>query len=180
MKKTLSIIMTVAAASVLAGLASCKTETYADKRKAEKAAFSKYVSRNNIEFTTDSAYYFETLYGNWPENLYFQTHRGAYVRLLEHDKTERPVAKGVTCVMRYLSFDLDDNHVGGNTGTRDGEVFVFTPGSSTPCIGWNDAVACLRHGSRAMILVDSQLGPSDQYNAVETIRIEITDLTVRN
>ena len=82
--------------------------------------------------------------------------------------------------MRYNSYNMDDIQVGGNTGTREGEVFVFTPGGTDPCSGWNDAAACLRHGSEAMLLIDSQLGPSDQYQAVETIRIEIVDFTVRN
>lgn len=158
---------------------SCTTETYAEKRQAEKAALSNYTQRNNLQIKTDSAECF-SLPVPWPENLYFQTHRGVYVRLIKHDINARPVAEGTTCVMRYNSYNLDDVKIGGNTGSREGEVFVFQPGGSDPCIGWNDAAACLRHGSEAMILVDSQLGPTEQYNAVETIRIEITDFTVRN
>lgn len=179
MKKAILNPITFFLAVIAASLASCATETYADKRKAEKAAFDNYRQRNNLEFSTDSAYCF-SLPAPWPENLYFQTHRGAYVRLIKHDPEARPVAEGTTCVMRYNSYNMDDIQVGGNTGTREGEVFVFTPGGSDPCSGWNDAAACLRHGSEAMLLIDSQLGPSDQYQAVETIRMEIVDFTVRN
>ncbi len=164
---------------LLAAMSACTTETYAKKRAAEKAAFSAYVSANNLTFSTDSAYCF-SLEVPWPDSLYFETYRGCYIRLIAHDTTARPVAEGTTCIMRYVSYDMDDVKVGGNLTDREGEVFVFEYGGSDPCIGWNDAAACLRHGSQAMILVDSQLGPTEQYNEVETLRLEITDFTVRN
>ena len=91
MKKAILNPITFFLAVIAASLASCATETYADKRKAEKAAFDNYRQRNNLEFSTDSAYCF-SLPAPWPENLYFQTHRGAYVRLIKHDPEARPVA----------------------------------------------------------------------------------------
>ena len=103
MKKAILNPITFFLAVIAASLASCATETYADKRKAEKAAFDNYRQRNNLEFSTDSAYCF-SLPAPWPENLYFQTHRGAYVRLIKHDPEARPVAEGTTCVMRYNSY----------------------------------------------------------------------------
>ncbi len=160
----------------------CKSNTYAKKRKDEKNKFSSYISKNHIILSTDSDYCFSQPVP-WPENLYFKTNRGAYIRLVDDDKTQRKPAKGNGIIIRFKSYDLNGRLVGDNTNPSEsweGYEFVYTPHSSIPCIGWNDCVACMHHNSRAVFLIDSTLGQDEQMQQVITLRIEVTDFTVRN
>ena len=77
--------------SILFG--ACKTENYAKKRKAEQKKFSEYKTARNLELSTDSAYCF-SLPTPWPENLYFETHRGTYIRLIEREGEKRKSIQG--------------------------------------------------------------------------------------
>lgn len=166
----------------VAMFAGCKANTYAQKRKDEKNKFSSYVSRNKLNLSSDSAYCFSQPLP-WPENLYFKTYRGAYIRLVEDDTTQRKPAAGNGIIIRFKSYDLDGRLVGDNTDPSqswEGYGFVYTPQSAIPCIGWNDCVACMHHNSRAVFLIDSTLGQDEQLQQVVTLRIEITDFTVRN
>lgn len=160
---------------------SCTTESYAEKRNKEKKAWADFKTANNLEISTDSAYCFNRA-TPWPENLYFQTHRGAFVRLIKDDTNQRHPSEGNTTIIRFLSYDLNWNLIGGNTGTssREGEVSVYSPNGTDPCVGWNDVIPCLHHGSEAIMIIDSQLGPTDQQTNVITTIVHITDFSVTN
>lgn len=173
----LKLLATLALAAT-AVLISCSSQTYANKRKAEKAAMAAYVSSHNLQFSTDSAYMF-SLPVPWPENMYFQTYRGCYIRLIEHDTTQLAVTDGVNVVLYYETYDLSDNLLYSNVETREGQHFIFSSGSTDPCTAWNDAAGCVRHGSVFDIIVDSQIGTTDQYNDVVTYRLHFFDTSVK-
>ena len=185
MKKQLYTIITGLLA-LLIGLSACKkTESYAKQRKAEKAAWEAYVANNGLDLRgtdpatrqADSVYCFSQA-APWPENLYFMTPSGAYLRLEEDDPNATSPQLGNTIILRYKSYDLEGVMFGQNTFEREGMVIVYTPGNGSPSVGLNEALAYLHHGSRAQVLIDSKLGNSTQYNAVVTLRFELTSITV--
>lgn len=169
--------------TLLCLITSCKTETYADKRKAEKKKWNSYVSDNNLNLSTDSAYCF-SLPTPWPDNLYFKTCRGAYIHLISDNKEARHPEEGNEVILRYIAYDLDGEITGGNTPpadfTREGDLSVYSKGGSSPCVGWNDCYACMHHGTEAYFLIDSQLGPEEQYDEVITLKMHVVDFTVTN
>ena len=163
--------------SILFG--ACKTENYAKKRKAEQKKFSEYVETRGLELSTDSAYCF-SLPTPWPENLYFKTHRGAYIRLIEREGEKRAVANGNTVVLRYRAYDLDNGDYGNNTYNREGYIYVYSPNGYSPSIAFIDAASCIRHEDKFEMLVDSKVGTTEQAEEVITIRIFIDDTTITN
>jgi len=164
---------------------ACKTSTYADQRKAEKAKLSSYITDNGLiikEGATDSTELIK-INGPWPDKTYFKTYNGAYVRIKKIDFTERQPAQSNTIVMRWKTYDLDGNNTGDNTNpteSREGTVFVYTPGGSTPSQGWNACIPFMRHNCQAEFIIDSTLGPSEQQSAVITLRVDVLDFTVTN
>lgn len=168
----------------LLALAACKNDSYAEKRKAEQKKWQEYKTARNLEISTDSAYCFNRACP-WPENLYFQTYRGAYIRLIKDDTTKRRAKEGQEVVFRCYSYDLDGNLVGDNhshSEFRDGLVFVYTPGSDDPSIGtaWIDAVGCIHHGTEFELIIDSKLGETAQREEVFTIRAIVDETSIRN
>ena len=169
---------------LLLASASCKNNTYAEKRKAEQKLWQEYKSNNNLEISTDSAYCFNRPCP-WPENLYFQTYRGAYVRLIEDDTTQIKAQEGHLVIFRFSTYDLygnlnSENH--DNSINREGFYFVYTPGSedASISIAFTDAVGCIHHGTKFEVIVDSKLGVKTQQEAVVTTRIVVDETTIRN
>ncbi len=158
---------------------ACKTENYAKKRKAEQKKFSEYKTARNLEFSRDSAYCF-SLPTPWPENLYFETHRGAYIRLISREGEKRTVANGNTVILRYRAYNLDGGEFGENIESREGYVYVYSPNGYTPSIAFIDAASCIRHEDKFEMLVDSKVGTKDQTEEVVTVRIFIDDTTITN
>ncbi len=160
-------------------ISACKTENYAKKRKAEQKKFSEYVESRSIELSTDSAYCFSQPVP-WPENLYFKTHRGTYIRLISRDGEKRVAENGNTIVLRYRAFDLDGGEYGNNTYNREGFIYVYSPNGYTPSIAFIDAASCIRHEDKFELLIDSKVGTKEQTEDVVTIRIFIDDTTITN
>lgn len=163
--------------SILFG--ACKTENYAKKRKAEQKKFSAYVESRNLELSTDSAYCF-SLPTPWPENLYFKTHRGAYIRLISREGEKRAAENGNTIVLRYRAYDLDGGDYGNNTYNREGFIYVYSPNGYTPSIAFIDAASCIRHEDKFELLIDSKVGTQEQTEEVITTRVFIDDTTITN
>ena len=163
--------------SILFG--ACKTENYAKKRKAEQKKFENYKTERNLELSRDSAYCF-SLPTPWPENLYFETHRGAYIRLLSREGEKRTVSNGNTVILRYRAYDLDNVEYGNNIESREGYVYVYSPNGYTPSIAFIDAASCIRHEDKFEMLVDSKVGTQEQTEDVVTVRIYIDDTTITN
>lgn len=169
---------------LLMATTSCKNNSYAEKRKAEQKLWQEYKEARGLEISTDSAYCF-SLPCPWPENLYFQTYRGAYVRLIADDKSKQKVEDGHMVVLRFYTYDLYGNLNTENHDTsiyREGFYFVYTPGSSDPSISiaFIDAIACVHHGSQFEVIVDSKLGVTRQQEDVITTRIVVDETTIRN
>lgn len=184
----------------LLAFTACKNNSYAEKRKIEQKKWQEYKTARNLEISTDSVALFggkginpktgkDTIYQPlpcpWPENLYFQTYRGAYIRLIEDDTTKRRAQDGQEVIFRFYSYDLDGNLVGDNHNNleyRDGFLFVYTPGSQDPSIGiaWIDAVGCIHHQSKFELIIDSKLGETAQQDQVFTIRSFIDETSIRN
>jgi hypothetical protein len=158
---------------------ACKTENYAKKRKNEQKKFNEYKEARNLEFSTDSAYCF-SLPTPWPENLYFETHRGVYIRLISREGEKRVAENGNTIVLRYRAFDLDGGDYGNNIYSREGYVYVYSPNGYTPSIALIDAASCIRHEDKFELLVDSKVGTKEQTEDVITTRIFIDDTTITN
>ena len=158
---------------------ACKTENYAKKRKAEQKKFSEYKTARNLELSRDSAYCF-SLPAPWPENLYFETHRGTYIRLIEREGEKRTISNGNTVILRYRAYNLDGADVGENIESREGYVYVYSPNGYTPSIAFIDAAACIRHEDKFEMLVDSKVGTNDQTEEVITLRIFVDDTTITN
>lgn len=158
---------------------ACKTENYAKKRKAEQQKFNDYVAARGLEFSTDSAYCF-SLPTPWPENLYFKTHRGTYIRLMEREGEKRTAENGNTIVLRYRAYNLDGGDYGRNTYDREGYIYVYSPNGYTPSIAFIDAASCVRHEDKFEMIVDSKLGTTEQTDDVITVRIFIDDTTITN
>lgn len=163
--------------SILFG--ACKTENYAKKRKAEQKKFENYKTERNLELSRDSAYCF-SLPTPWPENLYFETHRGAYIRLISREGEKRTVSNGNTVILRYRAYDLDNVEYGNNIESREGYVYVYSPNGYTPSIAFIDAASCIRHEDKFEMLVDSKVGTQEQTEDVVTVRIYIDDTTITN
>lgn len=163
---------------ILVGV-SCKTENYAKRRKAEQKKFSEYKTSRNLELSRDSAYCF-SLPTPWPENLYFETHRGAYIRLISRNNEKRTASNGNTIILRYRAYDLDGAEYGNNLNDREGFIFVYSPTSSLPSIAFIDAASCIRHEDKFEMLVDSKVGTREQTEDVVTVRIYIDDTTITN
>ena len=163
--------------SILFG--ACKTENYAKKRKAEQKKFNEYKTERNLELSRDSAYCF-SLPTPWPENLYFETHRGAYIRLISREGEKRTVSNGNTVILRYRAYDLDNVEYGNNIESREGYVYVYSPNGYTPSIAFIDAASCIRHEDKFEMLVDSKVGTQEQTEDVVTVRIYIDDTTITN
>lgn len=164
--------------------ASCKNNSYAEKRKAEQKLWQEYKLNKNLEISTDSAYCFNRPCP-WPENLYFQTYRGAYIRLISDDTTKRKAQDGHLVILRFYSYDLYgnlklDNH--DHNKFRDGYNFVYTTGSADTSIGiaMIDAVGCIHHGTEFEMIIDSKLGTYDQQEEVITLRLHIDETTIKN
>jgi hypothetical protein len=190
----------IALAILALAFVSCKNDSYAEKRKAEQRKWQAYKEAKNLEISTDSLRLFggkgvsritgyDTIFYPipcpWPENLYFQTYRGAYIRLIENDTTKRQAKEGQEVVLRFCSYDLDDNLQIDNHDHniyRDGFNFVYTPGTEDPSVGiaFTDAVACIHHGSKFELIIDSKLGIAEQMEAVVTLRIDVDETTIRN
>jgi hypothetical protein len=163
--------------SILFG--ACKTENYAKKRKAEQKKFNEYKTARNLELSRDSAYCF-SLPTPWPENLYFETHRGTYIRLISREGEKRTVSNGNTIILRYRAYDLDNVEYGNNIESREGYVYVYSPNGYTPSIAFIDAASCIRHEDKFEMLVDSKVGTQEQTDDVITTRIFIDDTTITN
>lgn len=158
---------------------ACKTENYAKKRKAEQQRFKDYVEARGLEFSTDSAYCF-SLPTPWPEKLYFKTHRGTYIRLIEREGEKRVAENGNTIVLRYRGYKLNGESYGNNTYNREGYIYVYSPNGYSPSIAFIDAASCIRHEDKFEMLVDSKIGTPDQAENVVTVRIFIDDTTITN
>jgi hypothetical protein len=163
---------------------SCKNNSYAEKRKAEQRLWQEYKGAKGLEISTDSAYCFNRSCP-WPENLYFQTYRGAYIRLVEDDTTKRRAKDGQEIIFRFCSYDLYgnlqiDNH--NHNKYREGFNFVYTPGSSDRSIGIAciDAVGCIHHGTKFDLIIDSKLGTYDQQEEVITLLVKVDETTINN
>ena len=172
------IILLLALALPLA-FASCKSESYAKKRKAELAAWEEYKKDLHLNISTDSAFCFAQAVP-WPDDLYYEICKGVYLRLTADDQAQRAPQYGNTVILRYKAYDLDDIFVTDNIASRDGLVFVYVPGSSDPFYGLNYACAYLHQGSKAVVIVDSKYGNATQQENVETFRYEITSTTITN
>ncbi len=186
--------------AMLLALVGCETNSYAEKRQKEQKRWNTYKEANNLILSTDSLQLFggkgvspitgnDTIYQPmpcpWPENLYFQTYRGAYVRLIKDDPNKRRARDADLVVLRFISYDLDgneqvDNH--DHTIYREGFAFVYTPGSEDPLVGpaFFDAVGCIHHDSQFEMIIDSKLGPSEQMEAVVTLRVVIDETSINN
>jgi len=170
---------------VLPLLESCNKNSYAEQRKKEKEKLSNYLSNsgfNILESPADSAY-LVNLDGAWPKNVWYKTCRGAYVRITSIDQDEAKPKEGDQIVMRWKAYDLDGNLTGDNTNptkSREGTVFVYTPAGYYPSEGWNDCIPFMRHGCTAQFIIESVIGPTEQQSAVVSLRIYVTDFTVRN
>ena len=136
---------------------ACKTENYAKKRKAEQKKFTEYKNNRNLELSTDSAYCFSQP-TPWPENLYFETHRGTYIRLISREGEKRAAENGNTIILRYRAYDLDGGEYGNNIHSREGFVYVYSPDGYTPSIAFIDAASCIRHEDKFEMLVVSKVG----------------------
>jgi hypothetical protein len=158
---------------------ACKTENYAKKRKAEQKKFNDYVAARGLELSNDSAYCF-SLPAPWPENLYFKTHRGTYIRLIEREGEKRVAENGNTIVLRYRAYNLDGGDYGNNIYNREGFIYVYSPDGYSPSIAFIDAASCIRHEDKFEMLVDSKVGTQEQTEDVVTIRIFIDDTTITN
>lgn len=158
---------------------ACKTENYAKKRKAEQKKFTEYKNNRNLELSTDSAYCFSQP-TPWPENLYFETHRGTYIRLISREGEKRAAENGNTIILRYRAYDLDGGEYGNNIHSREGFVYVYSPDGYTPSIAFIDAASCIRHEDKFEMLVDSKVGTKEQTEDVVTTRIFIDDTTITN
>lgn len=158
---------------------SCKTENYAQKRKKEQKKFNEYVETRGLTLSTDSAYCF-SLPTPWPENLYFKTHRGTYIRMISQNTEKRVASNGNTVILRYRAYDLDGGEYGDNTYNREGFVYVYSPNGLTPSIAFIDAASCIRHEDKFEMLVDSKVGTREQTEDVVTVRIYIDDTTITN
>ena len=158
---------------------SCKTENYAKKRKAEQKKFGEYVETRGLEFSTDSAYCF-SLPTPWPENLYFKTHRGTYIRLIDREGEKRSAQNGNTIILRYRAFDLDGESYGDNIYNREGYIYVYSPNGYTPSKAFIDAASCIRHEDKFEMIVDSKVGTQEQTEDVVTVRIYVDDTTITN
>lgn len=171
---------------LLIGLNSCTEETYADKRNKEKELFETYLQENDIQIidTKDSAKWFRAEMP-WPENTYYKTYRGAYVRMIQNDTTRRATSTGCEVTLRYDSYDLEGNELNSNRNidSRDGLLYVYTPGGTSPFVAVNDVTPMMHHGNleglcQMDILIDSQIGSSDQQEEVITVKMEIKQVSV--
>ena len=186
--------------ALLLTLVSCETNSYAEKRQKEQKLWNTYKEANNLILSTDSLQLFggegvSPFTGNdtifqplpcpWPENLYFQTYRGAYIRLIEDDVTKRRAREADLVVLRFISYDLDgnlqvDNH--DHTIYREGFPFVYTPGSEDNDVGiaFFDAIGCIHHDTQFELIIDSKLGPYEQLEAVVTLRVVVDETSINN
>ena len=160
---------------------SCGSNSYAKKRKEEKAVIANYIKDHNIQVSTDSLYC-ETLEAPWPENFYFKTYRGAYVRITKRDLSKVRATNGKTLVMRYIIYKLpdDQNPIADNLKSREGEYFVYTKNSSTPCVGWNDIIPFMRHDGECEMIIESVIGTQDQQQEVYAEKVKVVSFTVSN
>lgn len=170
----------------LLAFAACKNNSYAEKRKAEQKMWQEYKTARNLEISTDSAYCFNRPCP-WPENLYFQTYRGAYIRLIKDDTTKRRAQEGQEVILRYYSYDLNGNLVGDNHNNeefRDGMLFVYSQNEyeqdANIGIAWYDAIGCIHHNSHFELIIDSKLGETAQREEVFTIRCIVDETSIRN
>ncbi len=188
MIRKISILSIIALAALT--LTMCKANTYADQRKAEKAKLSSFIQKNGLiikEGVNDSTELINASdeKGKWPDKVWFKTYNGAYVRIDSINKEERQPAKGNTIIMRWKTYDLDGNLTGDNTdpsspGGREGMVFVYTPGSTTPSPGWNACIPFMRHNCQAQFIIESVIGPAEQQQAVVALKVSVLDFTVKN
>lgn len=162
-------------------LSSCKVNTYAKKRKEEKATLANYIKSRNLTISTDSMLC-DTLKAPWPENFYFKTYRGAYVRITKRNPDMPRATNGRTVVMRYIFYNIpnDQTPIFDNLNTREGEYFVYTKNSAIPCVGWNDAIPFMRHDGECEIIVESVIGTADQQTDVYTQKVHVVSFTVSN
>ncbi len=163
--------------SIILLFSQCTTEeTYAQKLQKERSKLAHYLRTNNIEISTDSIYCF-SLPTPWPETLYYQTPRGAYINIIDKGTTKEAV-EGSTVIVRYVATNIDGVIIADNRSTtvsRDGYEFIYRKNGSVPCIGWNDAMLYLNNNGRAKIIVQSKIGFSQHQTAVLTV---ISDMTV--
>lgn len=162
-------------------LTSCKVNSYAKKRKEEKAVISNYLKDHNIQVSTDSLLC-DTLQAPWPENFYFKTYRGAYVRITKRDRKKAVATTGKTLVLRYIMYNLpnDQTPVFDNLKSREGEYFVYTKNGTAPCIGWNDAIPFMRHDGECEMIIESVIGTENQQKEVYAQKVNVVSFTVSN
>lgn len=186
MRNKLFILISALAVAFI--VQSCKVNTYADQRKAEKAKLSSFIRDNGLiikEGVTDSLALLDSskTRGFWPEKTYFKTYNGAYIRITKIKDSKRQPAKGNTIVMRWKSYDLNGNLTGDNTDptqSREGTCFVYTPGNYVPSAGWNACIPFMRHDCQAEFIIESVIGPAEQQSAVITLIVDVVDFTVAN
>lgn len=159
--------------------ASCQANTYAKKRKDEKAMLANYIKSHNLTISTDSLLC-DTMPAPWPENFYFKTYRGAYVRIVKRNlKNDKP-ASGRTLVMRYYLYNLPDDKtpVFDNLDSREGNYFVYSHNGYAPCVGWNDAIPFMRHDGECEMIIESVIGTDDQMMEVYSQKVKVVSFTV--
>lgn len=164
---------------------SCGSNSYAKKRKKEKADLANYIKNRNIQVKegVNDSIYLDEFEGEWPENTFYKTYRGAYVRITKRNAKGKRAENGNTCVIRFISYNLDGQEVSNNLDTkksREGIYFVYTKGGTTPCVGWNDAIPFLRHDAECEMIIESTIGPEEQQTEVIPLRIVVASFTVSN
>lgn len=161
--------------------ASCQANTYAKKRKDEKAMLSNYIKDHNLTISTDSLLC-DTMPAPWPENFYFKTYRGAYVRITKRNLKNAKATTGLSVVMRYYLYKLPDDTtpIYDNLDSREGDVFVYSHNGYAPCEGWNDAIPFMRHDGECEMIIESVIGLENQMIEVFSEKVKVVSFTVCN
>ncbi len=173
MKKILPILLALA---TLAGVASCTSNTYSNKRKAEDKLIANYIKRNHItvldELPADDH--------EWAENEYYRVsgYDDLYFHLISRGDSLRadssaidPVQSGDKVNIRYKKFALTENpdttSIWTTIDSPSPVEVIYPTGYSSTCLGWMSAIQLMRYSdSKCQIICPSKQGFSDDENSV--------------
>lgn len=145
-------------------MASCNSNTYSDKRKAEDKLIANYISRNGLniisELPADSVVWGEKDYYKVEgyDNLYFHLNkRGAAKTVADGDTIDNQILRNETIVVRYKRYALTENaDTTSYWSTLDNAYpleFKYGSDLTNACTGWQEAVRLMKYPNSECVLI---------------------------
>lgn len=160
-------------------MASCNSNTYSDKRKAEDQLIANYISRNGLNIIDEQPaddvwgekdYYKVAGY----DNLYFHLNkRGAATTIADGDTIDNTIVSNETIIVRYKRYPLTENaDTTSYWSTLDNAYpieFKYLTDNTNACTGWHEAVRLMKYpNSECVIICPSKQG-FDADNTLATV-----------